>query len=395
MVEISGVQSDTFLSTKTGVLQGSALSATLFVLYLNDFVYVEANKSKYLYADDSHISNSEKKIADVISETKVSIKKHIEWFHTNKMEINSDKTEIVLFNTKNSTEMSSISEIEIDAPSCIFPLAGEFVRYLGFWLNGKLKFKKFFDNAITNISYGTYSLSRIKATFPTHTKLMIYHSFVHSHLQHISLYYNLASTPTKKRLFKIQKKALRYVLDAPHRSHTANMFQLTNVLPLPIMYKFNAFKFVHYALKDSRLNELKKEWKFNVSSFRNKHKLAIPFFKSSRLDKFPITDFPRIYNELIDTFSSDTIAHKFSNLHEHMLNKYAINNECKNKRNCYICRMYGFSLEGRREEIREKLARKNLVIEKKECLKAERYSLLAEKAGLSTRNFWKNLLKDV
>ena len=87
-----------------GVPQGSILRPLLFLLYINDLPQITNENSKIvLFADDTSMiitnpnpSNFEKSVNKIIQDIN-------EWFNTNLLSLNLDKTHFIQFVTKNSS----------------------------------------------------------------------------------------------------------------------------------------------------------------------------------------------------------------------------------------------------------------------------------------------------
>jgi len=222
-VVVNNKCSNNALASEFGILQGSVLSATLFLIYINDFITV-GNTLSLLYADDSH--KIEK--ADTLSELKINLAEHLPmyrgWFSANNMAINDDKTCIVLYRSTMSADFLLIDYNSHSDPANVIRPTTNFFRNLGFWTNHKLETDVFFEKIIAKAQFGAYALSRVKNTLPQQAKLCIFNAFVQSHLEFASLYHSIASAGLKKKLYKIQKRAIRNVICAPHLSHTPEFF---------------------------------------------------------------------------------------------------------------------------------------------------------------------------
>jgi len=87
-----------------GVPQGSILGPLLFLLYINDLPQITNDNSRIeLFADDTSMiitnpnpSNFEKSVNKIIQDIH-------EWFNTNLLSLNLDKTHSIQFVTKNSS----------------------------------------------------------------------------------------------------------------------------------------------------------------------------------------------------------------------------------------------------------------------------------------------------
>ena len=80
-----------------GVSQGSVLGLLLFLIYINDIYRVSSKLNFYLFADDTNIlcaNNNLKSLESVVNE---ELRKVCEWLNTNKLSLNTSKSNFVLF----------------------------------------------------------------------------------------------------------------------------------------------------------------------------------------------------------------------------------------------------------------------------------------------------------
>ena len=107
----NGVQSDIDI-VKCGVPQGSVLGPLFFLLYINDIYRALGCNAVRFFADDTSLLSSGRNLNDVIIQAKELFHKLYHWCVANKLSINSDKTNFILFHMKNKPVPNDFDRIE-------------------------------------------------------------------------------------------------------------------------------------------------------------------------------------------------------------------------------------------------------------------------------------------
>ena len=96
----------TWEHVKHGVPQGSVLGPLLFLIYIND-LSLTMNKSgnSILFADDTSIIISDTNPLDFKSNINQTMTEIINWFQSNLLTLNCDKTQFLQFLTKKQNEI--------------------------------------------------------------------------------------------------------------------------------------------------------------------------------------------------------------------------------------------------------------------------------------------------
>ena len=85
---------------KCGVPQGSVLGPLLFLIYINDLPSVSKLFMPILFADDTNLFCTGKNLGDIVNEINVEIEKIYSWVKANKLSLNVEKTNFMLFTPK-------------------------------------------------------------------------------------------------------------------------------------------------------------------------------------------------------------------------------------------------------------------------------------------------------
>ena len=95
-VSVNGSTSN-YLSVTCGVPQGSVLGPLLFLIYINDLPCSSSKLSFYLFADDTNIYYEEENLNALQKTVNKELKKVKLWLDVNKLSLNIDKTNFIIF----------------------------------------------------------------------------------------------------------------------------------------------------------------------------------------------------------------------------------------------------------------------------------------------------------
>ena len=119
-----------------GVPQGSVLGPLLFIIYINDLPNSVIHSNCILFADDTTIFLSSEHILDLRNKIEDDMQSLTDWFRANKLSLNVQKTNFVLFKPKQVTLNMEIATLQlgdqlIKKVNC--------VKFLGVYIDDKLE----------------------------------------------------------------------------------------------------------------------------------------------------------------------------------------------------------------------------------------------------------------
>ena len=210
-VEIEG-KSSSLRSVNSGVPQGSILGPFLFILTVNDMPASIPDKV-VSYADDTTVL---KVIKNNNFDTTELTKLMSNWFSANGLSLNTSKTETVIFRLNTNLNTS------------------EPIKLLGFWLDGKLTWKRHTEEICKTLSKTLYLLRCLRQLLPANALLSAYYGFFHNHLNYgVLLWGNSAGA---KKVFLLQKKALRIITSSASTEHCRPIFKKLRILTLASLF---------------------------------------------------------------------------------------------------------------------------------------------------------------
>ena len=247
-VDIENSSSD-LLTVKTGVPQGSILGPLLFIIYINDICTASSLFDFIIYADDTTLSSALKVItrqSDSLNTSYIinnELNKINDWLKTNKLSLNIKKTKYMMFHTVQ--RKVPVLDLRIDGIN--IERVSQF-SFLGLTLNENLTWHDHVNKIANKISKNIGVLNRLKHYIPLKTKLTIYNALILSHLN----FCILAWGTNYKRLFTLQKKALRIIELSKYNAHTEPIFKKHKLLKLEDIHTLHQLKF-YYKFKHHQL----------------------------------------------------------------------------------------------------------------------------------------------
>jgi len=221
-----------------GVPQGSILGPLLFLLYINDLSQITNDNSKIvLFADDTSmiITNPnplsfEKSVNKIIQDIN-------EWFNTNLLSLNLDKTNFIHFTTKNN---SSVDFNIMHGNMKIDNLYN--TKFLGLTQDNTLSWRTHIDTIIPKLISASFAMRVVKLFLSLDSLKTVYYSYFHSIMTYGLIFWR--NSHHSNIIFRLQKRIIRIIVWIRGRDSCRQHFKNLKILPLQSQYIYSLLLFV-------------------------------------------------------------------------------------------------------------------------------------------------------
>ena len=185
--------------------QGSVLGPLLFLIYINDLNGVVNFSKIHHFADDTNILYASNSLKDINKKINRDLKSIAEWLKANKISLNSGKTELVLFRSKDKKFTKNMN----------FRISGQKInmisqtKYLGLILDEHLTFKYHLQNLKLKLNRANCLLSKIRYYVKFPLLRTIYYALFDSHLRYGCQIWGQRRNEYIESIEKTQNKAIQ------------------------------------------------------------------------------------------------------------------------------------------------------------------------------------------
>lgn len=215
-----GSEKSSMLKIVHGVPQGSVLGPMLFIIFVNDLPVAFQDTSVLLYADDTNLLNTDINEMNLLRKMDNAQSLAFEWFTLNKLCINNEKTERMIF---------TLRTLETENP--------ENIKFLGIHLDSTLNWYSHVDTVSKKLTKNIYFLRHLKNNVSDEIIHTVYFATCHSLLSYAVLSWGHA--PATTRLFALQRRAVRVVAGLNYRDDCKLCFKNHRIMTLPGIYIYN------------------------------------------------------------------------------------------------------------------------------------------------------------
>ena len=201
-----------FKQVSYDVPQGSILGPLLFLLFINDLPLYTCNVFTDLYADDTTLYD----IQDSIEQLEINLQSTLNnlhvWCRNNGMILNLAKTKVLLVTTTQKRQRLQNENIDLKFNNESLNMISK-DKILGVYVDNNLTWSEHIKHLSRKITSSIWLLSKIKKFLSQCHRVQFYKSYIQPHIDFCNIVWGSSSETNKLKIFKLQKRACRVILD--------------------------------------------------------------------------------------------------------------------------------------------------------------------------------------
>jgi len=231
-----------FALIKYGVPQGSNLGPILFLLYINDLALISPTLFFILFADDTNVFYSHGSWQELARIVYKELSKIADWFCANKLTLNLDKTNFILFRSHRKAPPGDNLDLLINNT----PIEQvESAKFLGVHIDQHLTWSIHINHISAKIAKNVGILTRIAYLLPKTTRLNLYYALIYPYLTYCNMIWSATYKTRLRKLITLQKRAIRLIAGIRKLEHTRPYFLELKLLTLDQIRDFQIGEFFY------------------------------------------------------------------------------------------------------------------------------------------------------
>ena len=212
----------------------------MFLIFINDLPSaLQDTIIADIYADDSNISYStDYKVApQAVSDSLQSDFSNLQkWSDNDKIILNEKKTKEMLATGKWLDKKLEQPQLQLKLNASELEQVNS-QKLLGVTIDSKLSFDDHIDNFCSKLSQRIAVLSRIKRFLSLKQRIAYYNAMIKQEMLYASTVWSSCSLGKLQRVFRLQKRAARVILDADTRANSVKLCKELNWFPVHLEVK--------------------------------------------------------------------------------------------------------------------------------------------------------------
>jgi hypothetical protein len=215
-----------------GIPQGSTLSTTLFIMYINDVYSATQHSTIYTYADDLTLITTADSTEQLQKNAQADINNILQYLYRNNLVPNASKTTFTTFYPAKTDIQLSMQHTPLKHETS--------VKLLGIYIDNNLKHHTQISKLIAKLQPAIHTLKHVSKVLPLHTLRTLYHTLILPHLTYaITIWGTSQQNATYMQpLHIIQKKIIRIITRNPPQTHTAPLRKRLRIMTIFQLYEY-------------------------------------------------------------------------------------------------------------------------------------------------------------
>lgn len=210
-----------------GIVQGSILGPTLFLIFINDLPMAVSEAKVLLFADDTTAVVQDSDPNNLL-ELVDGVTGHLhQWFAANRLAVNRDKSQTMNFSYKRGD---------------VLRLNPAFVKFLGVLLDPHLTWEKHIDYVVNKLSKNTYVIRNLRGIVSDEVLRTAYYSLFQS--VYVYDFLTWGHSPHTTEVFAIQRRVVRVMAGLRYRDDAKEAFIRLKILTVPCMYIYLCLSYI-------------------------------------------------------------------------------------------------------------------------------------------------------